>query len=95
MAKYFVVQGSVALPPVEVAGVMEPRVAAIGEPIELTEQQAAGLVSSGFVVDEKSFAGMRKMVEGAVEAGVVLDKRMAKLAKGLAELKAKTPAKGK
>ena len=95
MAKFYVVQGSVALPPVEVAGVMEPRVAAIGEAVELTEQQSAGLIASGFVVDEKSFAGMKKMVEGAAESGVVLDKRMSKLAKGLAELKAKSPAKGK
>jgi hypothetical protein len=95
MAKFYVVQGSVALPPADIGGMMEPRVAVIGESVELTEQQAAGLVASGFVVDEKSFAGMKKMVEGAAESGVVLDRRMSKLAKGLAELKAKTPAKGK
>lgn len=96
MPKFYVVQGSVALPPVDLGGgLMEPRSAAIGEVVELTEQQAAGLIASGFVADEKTFAGLKKMVEGADAAGAVLSPIHRKLAKGLAELKAKTPAKGK
>ena len=85
MTKFYVVQGSVALPP-KSGG--EPEAAFIGETVELTDAQSEGLIASGFVVDEKTFAGMRKMVEGAAESGVTLDKRMAKLAAGLAKLKA-------
>jgi hypothetical protein len=96
MTKFYVVHGSVALPPKKGDGEMvDPQVASIGEPIVLTDTQAEGLIASGFVVDEKTFIGMKKMVEGAAESGVTLDKRMAKFAAGLAELKAKTPVKGK
>lgn len=74
MAKYFVVQGSVGLGAVEVK---------LGNPIELTESQAAGLIESGFVVDEKTFAGLKKMAEGALEAGAPLQSRERKLAQAL------------
>ena len=67
----------------------------IGEAVDLTEEQAKGLLAAGFVVDEKSFAGLKKMVEGASESGAVLDKKLSKLAAGLSVLKAKSPAKGK
>ena len=87
MAKFFVVQGSVGLP--------SEAVAHIGEAVDLTEEQAKGLLAAGFVVDEKSFAGLKKMVEGASESGAVLDKKLSKLAAGLSVLKAKSPAKGK
>lgn len=74
MAKYFVVQGSVGLGAGEVK---------LGNSVELTESQAAGLIASGFVVDEKTFAGLKKMVEGALEAGAPLQSRERKLAQAL------------
>lgn len=74
MAKYFVAQGSVGLASGDVK---------LGNPVELSESQAAGLIESGFVVDEKTFAGLKKMVEGAIEAGAPLQSRERKLAQAL------------
>lgn len=74
MAKYFVVQGSVGLASGDVK---------LGNPVELSESQAVGLIESGFVVDEKTFAGIKKMMEGAIEAGATLQPRERKLAQAL------------
>lgn len=74
MAKYFVVQGSVGLASGDVK---------LGNPVELSESQAAGLLESGFLVDEKTFAGLKKMMEGAIEAGAPLQSRERKLAQAL------------
>lgn len=95
MPKYIVIQGSVALPPADVAGLSEPRVASIGESLELTDKQAEGLIATGFIADEKTFAGLKKMVEGAAESGALLPRHLQKLATGLATHKAKQPSKGK
>ena len=88
MPKFVVVHGSVALPPLEGA-VKKLRSASIGEVVELTEQHAADLLSTGFITDEKTFAGYVKMIEGAAESGAVLPRHIQKLSAGLAELKAK------
>ena len=64
MAKFFVVQGSVGLP--------SEGVAHIGEAVDFTEEQAKGLLAAGFIVDEKSFAGLKKMVEGEVTHGLLV-----------------------
>lgn len=93
MPKFIVIQGSVALPPLATNGLSEPRVAGIGESVELTEEQAKGLIVSGFVADEKTFAGLKKMVEGAAESGAVLPSNLRKLARGLEALKPKPKGK--
>lgn len=93
MPKYIVIQGSVALPPLATNGMSEPRVASIGESLELSDEQAKGLVASGFIADEKTFAGLKKMVEGAAESGAVLPNHLRKLAKGLEALKPKPKGK--
>lgn len=89
MAKFYVVQGSIGLPKKDpgngLAREFWPSASAgIGEAVELDAQQAKGLLETGFIVDEKTWAGLKKMLEGALQAGATLDKKHAKLAAALA-----------
>lgn len=75
MSKYFVVQGSVLVDKNKPAGV--------GQSVELSPEVAAGLVASGYLLEEKQFNSRRKMLEGALESGGILSKGDAKLAAAL------------
>jgi len=86
--KYYVIHGSVGVPKQDPKDgtPKENWVAAqagVGEALELTPAQAAGLVAQGFVADEKTFAGLMKMIEGAASAGATLEKKHQKLANAL------------
>jgi hypothetical protein len=63
MAKFYVVQGALSL------GAKETKT--IGDAVDLTAEQASELVASGFLADEKTFVGLKKMAEGALAAGAV------------------------
>lgn len=77
MAKFFVIHGSIGLP----GGLS----AVVGDAVDLTPEQAAGPISYGNLADEKTYAGLKKLCEGAVDSGSVasLDARLKKLTEGL------------
>lgn len=75
MAKYYVVQGSVLVDKSKSVGV--------GGLVELEPKAAGELVSNGFLLEEKQFLARKKMLEGALDSGGVLQKGDEKLAKAL------------
>lgn len=75
MAKFYVVEGSLQ--------VDRNKTVRLGEAVELDEKQARVPLELGTIVDEKTFNGLRKMVEGASEAGAPLKGRERKLAAAL------------
>lgn len=91
MAKFYVVQGNVFTERSKSVGP--------GGFVELEPKQAADLVVSGFLLEEKQFHARKKMLEGALDSGGVLSKGDEKLAKalglkaGAAEAPAKTEKK--
>jgi len=75
MAKYHVVQGSVAVDRNKSVGV--------GGVVELEPKAAGELVANGFILEEKQFLNRKKMLEGALDSGGLLSKGDAKLAQAL------------
>lgn len=81
MPKYNVIHGSVT------TGFKDgnPVVANVGDAIELTEAQAAGLISSGFIAEAEQYAALEQMVKSAAKANAIntLDSKHQKLAAAL------------
>jgi hypothetical protein len=81
MPKYNVIHGSVTVALKDGS----PVVANVGESVELTEAQASGLISTGFIADAEAFSHLKQMVESAAKANALggLDKKHQKLAAAL------------
>lgn len=81
MPKYNVIHGSVT------TGFKDgnPVVANVGDAVELTEAQAAGLISSGFLAEAEQYAALEQMVKSAAKANAIgsLDRKHQKLAAAL------------
>jgi hypothetical protein len=81
MPKYNVIHGSVTLSVKDGS----PVVANVGDALELTEEQAKGLVATGFIADAEQFGALKQMVESAAKANALgsMDRKSQKLAAAL------------
>ena len=82
MPKFTVIHGSVTTSVTDGQAV----VAGVGDDLELTDAQAKGLISSGFITDAETFAHLKQMIDSAAKGNALggLDKKLSKLAAALA-----------
>lgn len=81
MPKFNVIHGSVTI------GLKDGNLVAanVGDTLELSDAQATGLISTGFIVDAETFANLKQMIDSAAKANALggLDKKLSKLAAAL------------